>query len=286
MRIYKVINNNLVKSKNERGQSILVMGCGLGYLKKPGELVDEARIEEIYTALDTAYGQQVEELLAEIPVENLQTANEMIRYAKAALGVPLNDSIYLTLTDHITCAAERARRGILLKNALLWEIQKFYSREYAVARGCLSLMEQRLHVSLPDDEAGFITLHLVNATMAPTDVGTTAEITRAIQRILSIVQYHFHREIDENSLHYERFVTHLKFFVQRVFTDAELSDDDDSFLQVVRQQYKNEYLCALKVRDYMAREYGKALTEDEIVYLTVHLRRILPAGEEEAQAAK
>ena len=69
-------------------------------------------------------------------------------------------------------------------------------------------------------------------------------------------------ELDEYSLHYERFITHLKFFVQRVFSGMEINDDEKSFLLMLKEQYPNEYRCALKVRDYMRKEFGQDLSED------------------------
>jgi len=81
-------------------------------------------------------------------------------------------------------------------------------------------------------------------------------------------------ELDEYSLHYERFITHLKFFVQRVFNGEELDEDDKSFLLILKERYRNEYQCTLKIRDYMKREFGQELTEDELIFLTVHIKRV------------
>ena len=40
---------------------------------------------------------------------------------------------------------------------------------------------------------------------------------KMIQSILNIVRYQFHTELDENSVNYERFLTHLKYFLQRMY---------------------------------------------------------------------
>lgn len=274
MKILKVINNNLVRSKNQKGQGTLVMGCGLGFQKKRGDDVDESKIEHIYVEYDVHESQKLEELLANLPVEYIQVANEIIDCAAKTLKKDLNDHIYLTLTDHISYAIERAEKGVVVKNALLWEIRRFYSEEYQAALQSLKIIKSRLNVELPEDEAGFIALHFVNAMMSSLDMGFTTEMLKTIQRILNIVRYHFKMEFDEDSIHYERFITHLKFFVQRVFTDTEFNDNDGDFLLILKKQYQNEYLCALKVKDYINKEYGKNLTEDELIYLTVHLRRI------------
>lgn len=234
--------------------------------------MDESKITQVYTLQDK--NSKLEELLTRVPEEYIQTANEVISYAKFSLGKKLNDNIYITLTDHICFAVERFKQGIVVKNALLWEIRRFYNHEFLIAKDALQIIKRRLNIELPEDEAGFITLHLVNASMDSMDLGITTEMMHVIERILSIVKYHFKVEIDEYSLHYERFLTHLKFFVQRVFTDTEINEPDKGFLLALKEQYRNEYLCTLKVHDYMMKEYGKELTEDELIYLTVHLRRI------------
>lgn len=272
MKVEKIINNNLVRSINEKGQHVILMGCGIGFQKKIGSVVDESKITQVYVLQDK--NSKLEELLTRVPEEYVQTANEVISYARFALGKKLSDNIYITLTDHICFAVERFKQGIIVRNALLWEIRRFYNHEFLIAKEALQIIRRRLQVDLPEDEAGFITLHLVNACMESMDLGLTTEMLHVIDRILSIVKYHFKVEIDEYSLHYERFLTHLKFFVQRVFTDTEINEPDKGFLLTLKEQYRNEYLCTLKVRDYMMKEHGKELTEDELVYLTVHLRRI------------
>ncbi len=246
MKIEKIINNNLVRSINDKGQHVILMGCGIGFQKKVGSQVDESKITQIYTLQDKS--SKLEELLTRVPEEHIKTANEVINYIKSSLGKKLNDNIYITLTDHISFAVERFKKGIVVKNALLWEIRRFYNHEYLIAKEALQIIKRRLNVELPEDEAGFIALHIVNASMNSVDLGITTEMTKVIDRILSIVKYHFKVDIDEYSLHYERFLTHLKFFVQRVFTDAEIDEPDKGFLLVLKEQYRNEYLCTLYER--------------------------------------
>ena len=274
MKVIKVINNNIIKSYDAKNQEVLVMGCGIGFKKKPGDEVDDSLIAKIYTNIDKTTSNRLTELLEKVPLEHIQLTNDIISYAKASLGKKLNDNIYLTLTDHINFAISRIRQGLTLKNALLWEIKRFYNHEYLVGKEALSMIHKRLGVELPEDEAGFIALHLVNASMDFDSMRQTADMTRIIQNIVNIVKYHFHTELDEYSLHYERFITHVKFFVQRVFNGTEINEDDKSFLLMLKEQYKKEYLCALKIQDYMRKEFGKELTEDEIIYLTVHIRRM------------
>lgn len=274
MQIVKVINNNLVKSFNEKNQEVLVMGCGLGFKKKQGDPIEEALIEKIYTSEDRLHTDRLSALLAKVPFEHVKLTNKIISYAKVSLGKKLSDNIYLTLTDHISFALERVKSGIVVKNAFLWEIKRFYNHEFLIGKEALALIKKNTGIELPEDEAGFIAMHLVNATMDITGIEQVSEMAQSIQHIVNIVKYHFHMELDEYSLHYERFITHLKFFVQRIFHGTELNEADNGFLTMLKEQYKNEYSCALKIREYIQKEFQIELTENELIYLTIHIKRI------------
>ena len=45
MTIYKILNNNLILSKDKQGHEIIVKGCGIAFQKKKGQQVDETLIE-------------------------------------------------------------------------------------------------------------------------------------------------------------------------------------------------------------------------------------------------
>lgn len=48
MNVTKVINNNIVISKNDAKQELIVMGKGLGFKKNPGDVIDDSKIEKAY----------------------------------------------------------------------------------------------------------------------------------------------------------------------------------------------------------------------------------------------
>lgn len=58
---------------------------------------------------------------------------------------------------------DRFLDGVTEKNVLLWDIRRFYKDEYQVGLWALDLIEDKCKVRLPEDEAGFIALHLANA---------------------------------------------------------------------------------------------------------------------------
>ncbi|MFD2305983.1 BglG family transcription antiterminator LicT [Enterococcus termitis] len=275
MEVKKVINNNIVKSLNTDGHEVLVMGKGIGFKKNVGDAIDDGLIEKIYTSNADLTTNKLTQLLSNVRLEHLQVANEIIGFAKVSLGKKLNENIYLTLTDHIDYAIERHNNGLPVQNALLWEIKRFYNHEYLIGKEALTIISNRLSISLPEDEAGFIALHIVNAELDLSQVSQVSEMTQVIQKIINIVKYHYKTDLDEYTLNYERFITHLKFFVQRLFSGIELDKDkDEGFLFMLKEKYQEEYLCALKIREYIGKEFDRELKEDEMIYLTIHIRRI------------
>lgn len=279
MKVKKVINNNIVQSTDEFGKDVLVIGKALGFKKKPGDAIDQTLIEKVYTSNKDMPTNKLTELLAKVELEHVQVANEIINFAKASLGKKLSENIYLTLTDHIDYAIERYHNGLPIKNALLWEIKRFYNHEFLIGKEALNIIEAKLGIKLPEDEAGFIALHIVNAELDMSQVSEVSNMTKIIQNILNIIKYHYKIDLDEYSLNYERFITHLKFFIHRLYRGVELeSDKDAGFLFILKERYKEEYQCALKIRDYIMKEFNRDLKEDEMIYLTIHIRRITQAG--------
>ncbi len=274
MVVEKVINNNLVRSHNDNDIEVLVIGCGLGFKKKPGDAIETSLIEKIYTIQDKKTSNQLIELLSSVPNEHIQTANAIVSYAKKALDCKINDNIYIALTDHLSYAIQRYEEGINLKNALLWEIKKYYSKEYRVGLEALNIIEEHLKIRLPEDEAGYIALHLVGASQKMGNVMESTDMLGMIQNILQIVKYQLNIEFNEESIHYERFLTHLKFFAQRIIGNKSLEDDNEELIKTIQKEYKKEYKCALKIREYIEGHFSKILTDTELVYLTVHIKRI------------
>lgn len=153
--IEKVINNNIISAYEKSGAEVIVMGRGIGFKKKQGEMVPADQISKIFRIKSRTLAEQFKELLANMPLERVRISDEIISHAKDHLKLKLNQSIYVTLTDHINFAIERVSQGIEPQNALLWEIKRFYPQEFQLGIYALELIQDRLDILLPEDEAGF-----------------------------------------------------------------------------------------------------------------------------------
>ena len=100
-------------------------------------------------------------------------------------------------------------------------------------------------------------------------------MTRIIRQILNIIQYTFSKNLSEDSLAYERLLTHLKFFVQRIMLGRTLSDDNIELFALIRKSYPKEYECALKIKEYVFKETKHTLSIPEMAYIMIHINRVI-----------
>lgn len=275
MVIEKILNNNAVISLGEEQTEIIVMGRGVAFGKRPGDLIDQSRIEKVFTLKNNDLTNKLKQLIAEIPIEYITVSEEIINYAKLQLGKNLNDNIYISLTDHIHYAVERFKKGMTIKNGLLWEIKNLYKEEFQIGLEALKKIEQAFGVRLPEDEAAFIALHIVNAELNE-DIGNIMAMTEIVQEVLKIVQYHYRVDFDQESLNYYRFITHLKFFAQRLVNKEFYHDaEQDDLFQIVKTRYAEAYDCALKIKEFIYKKYQYIITKEEMMYLTIHIERVV-----------
>lgn len=272
MLIKKIFNNNAIIAKEADKHEFVVMGCGIGFKKSVGDVVDESLIEKTFVLKQKDASEKFKLLLEHVPSEYVSLCYDIIEYAKNILNTKLNDYIYVTLTDHINNSIKLFDENINISNPLIWEIKKFYSKEFEVGVKALELIEEELGRKLPEDEAANVALHLINAQLnsSSTNVENIASQTKKIQDILNIVKYTYGTTLDEKSISYERFVTHLRFFFQRLNKNTKNENEDDFLLKQVKEKYKEAYNCMLKVEKYLDTE----LSDEEKLYLTVHIQRV------------
>lgn len=274
MVIEKILNNNVVITTDENNKEIVVMGRGIAFKKRIGDHIPKEIVDKVFKLSDPNISDNFKELIADIPLEYMKLSDKIILKSKEKLGKKLNDSIYITLTDHMYTAIERAKEGIKVKNVLLWDIKRFYKKEFAIGLEALDYIEEKFKVRLPDDEAGFIALHIVNAQMDQ-DIKIIYEITQIMQEITNVIKYYYGVTFDEESVYYYRFITHLKYFAERLLKNTSYDNNEDDLLEVIKVKYKNAYNCIEKIGEFINKKYNYNLTDEEKLYLTIHVERAI-----------
>ncbi|WP_182201498.1 BglG family transcription antiterminator LicT [Paraliobacillus salinarum] len=274
MKLKKVLNNNVILAKTDDHQEVVVFGNGIAFNLKPGNLIDETKINKIFILKTRDISIKLANLLKEVPIEYVEIAQEIIIYASKKLNVSISDYMILTLTDHIYFAVKRYKNKEQIRNVLLWEVKRFYKTEFEIGLKALEIVEEKTGMKFDEDEAGFIALHLVNTLVEGNENDKAINITNIVQDILGIIKYHFKIEFDEDSLNYGRLVTHLKFFAQRILVKDRIYDEEDDLFNQVNYKYPEAFECVKKIERYVLNGYGTKITHAEMVYLVLHISRM------------
>lgn len=216
MIIEKVYNNNVIQVHDKSGQELIVMGRGLGFQKKIGDAIDQTKIEKVFTLKSDQTSSDLSELYEQLPDNELNLFIYLIDMAEKALELTFDSHLHLSLTDHLHFMIIRVRQGVNISNPLAWEVRKFYPKEYQVSKDMIARLGEELQLSIPEDEASSIVLHFINAQSESGGISKSQRSTRMVIDILEIVRLHFGQLVAEDSIFYNRFVTHLQYFSQRV----------------------------------------------------------------------
>ena len=277
MKIKKIINNNILCAVDDRGNELIVTGRGIGFQRHRGEVIDISRIERTYRMEEKTGQRKLRELVEKIPIEHLSLTEELIKHITSQIPQKLNESLLITMADHISFAILRKAQGVEFSNPLKGSIMCYYPTEYHLGQYCLGVIREQLGVILHEDEAAFRALHIVNAELN-TNMSEMYDITKLIEGTISVVEYFYKKEFDRVSLDFNRFVVHLRYFAQRLFQGKMMEDAqgerDEVFRQLIMKNCKEHYKCAQCVADYIKNTYQKNLSDEELIYLTIHLKRI------------
>ena len=274
LHIKKVLNSSVVLVSDEEKEEFIILEKGIGYGRKPGELVEVKQDSQIFVQLSQTDRNQLVELLIEIPSDYLELTQKIVAYAEQQLNTSLNKHIYLTLTDHLHFAMERFRKNMILTNRVFWELKTFYPKEYQIGRKALEIVKQKMKVMLPEEEAANIAFHIVNAQKEEGVQYDAMRAAKLIGRVVTLVTYSMNCQPDKESIHYSRFISHMQYFAERFFTDKMLDSEDNFLYAQMETGYPKALACAEKVRTHMIKEYNKSISNEEVAYLAVHIQRL------------
>lgn len=280
MVIQRILTNNALITLDDAGKEQIVCGKGIGFKKKIGDEIDANLINKVFVLARNSLTKQLEMLLQDIPIEYIEISNRIVEMAKIEMGKKLNDSLLISLSDHLFAAMERFQEGVVISNGLLWDIKQFYEVEFEIGCKALSLVNKAFQVELPEAEAAYIALHLVNATMDNSSMEEICNITKVIQDITNIVKYYFAIEFDTTSAYYYRFITHLKFFARRLFENKQYHEEEEALelFEVVKVKYETACTCVNRIGKFLKEKYSYELRDEEKLYLTIHVQRVIYKG--------
>ena len=270
--IKRVFNNNVAMVTSDDGSELIVIGRGLCFGRHAGDAIDETSVEKTYalqegTSQDSRTIDRLAHLLESIPTVNLVISEDIVQMLRRELNVDINDKILIALADHISLALDRERKGVSCENPLLLEIQQFYRKEYALAGRALQIIKDYLGIQMSEEEQGFITLHIVNATM-PQRSDRLIISVQLVRDVLAIVSERYATTLDDTSLPYER-------FAQRALDPTAGQISGDALFRIDETAYPCAFSCADAIAAHLSSTYNVVVTDAEKSYLAYHIVNLL-----------
>ncbi|WP_237224863.1 PRD domain-containing protein [Rothia nasisuis] len=275
MRISRIYNNNVALAESYTGEQMVVIGRGLAFGKRKGDMLDPTLIEQTFVPEQGTPDENLAGSLAQIPSEILGLATELELLVKAE-GITISHSFIVPVADHINYAVVRQRQGMTVDYPLALEVRQLYPQEVRFGERALQLVRERLGVHLPEVEAIPLAMHLVNSQFASKDMGGTYRMTEVFAQIFEVIGAGFDGPVDRSLMSAARFVTHLRYlFVRAGATQiADTSTNVPLLLESLKGAHPRAFAAAVKVKLVLEMHLEQQLTEDELTYLTIHIARL------------
>ncbi|TFB71337.1 PRD domain-containing protein [Cryobacterium glaciale] len=271
--VYKVLNNNVVISVDKSGQERVLMGRGLGFQLLPTDTVDPARVEKTFILEQGSEADHARQLLTSVPYPVIEAVTRAVDEAERMLGRSLGRRLPLAVIDHVQYVLERLQKGIRIPSAAMPELRVLHPQEFAAATAMAQSVSASLATELPEEEAVFLTMHLLNATRDEPN-GTAALLFRRVQHVMKTVETGLGVHLDPASPDYARFILHVQFLLQRLGAQSMLRGTDTSFFDFAKRSYPRSYAIASDVKLYVSAATGSDLTDEELLYVIVHVERL------------
>lgn len=270
VQIIKKINTSAVLALDSSGKEIVVLGKGIGFPKVPYELTDLSVIDRTFYDVDPKYIS----MIASLPQPILLASAEIAEQAEIELHCQLNPNLPFTLADHLNFAVERQKKGIDLTTPIAYDIRHLYPREAELGGCALDILRETAGIDLPENEAVNVAMHLINAEAGSNGMHDLMEAMQIITEAGQIVEQEMGVQLDTSSYSYSRFATHLRYLIQRLKTGQIMEEGRSAMLRTIAREYPDVYACALKVADYLKTAWGWNCSEEEILYLMLHINRV------------
>ncbi len=268
--IKKILNNNVVYAIDKSREEVILVGKSIGFKYTKNMLIPLDDISNIFTKKNNDKN-NYEKVLNSINNNIIDVTEEIISMCENELDTTFNNSIHISLPDHINFAIIRIKNGQKIVNTFSVELKILFPLEYKLALKAVEILNDKLNIKLPEDEAAFICLHIKGATREE-NTSDYIEYTSNFTSIMNMISKLLNKKLDKNSLEYIRTLTHLKFMIERVKNGRTMKNQ---LLASIKEQFFKEYNIALKVALKCNSLFKITIPEDEIGYITLHLRRLI-----------
>ena len=270
--ISKNLNNNVVIADHSDYGEVVVIGKGIGFNRKTGDVIDEASAEKLFVLKNEKEQENYIKLLPFVESNLHEVFISAIELIKKRANAELNEHIHVALTDHLMFAVSRLSKGMEMRNPFLIETKALYPFEYEIAKEVVTMIKEKTGLELPEGEVGFIPLHIHSAVMNR-NLSEVNQHSQLVTRLIDMIEEQLEISIDKESIDYMRLVRHIRFTIERVH-NGEKVEEPEKIANLLKEEYPVCYNLSWKLIKVMQQALKKTVFDAEAVYLTMHLQRL------------
>lgn len=272
MRISRVIGNNAVLCIDSRGREVVAVGKGIGFGAREDADLDLSQVRRTFYGVDARYLPLIEDIDSDL----FELASHVVDAARAVLSYDLSPNLAFALADHLSFAITRMNEHLEVAMPLSMDVIHTYPVEYQIGKNALKMMRSEMGIALPEQEAVGVALTLVNAAISQNDrsVGKSKEAEHVLDQVTALVERQMHIVVDRESFDYMRFATHVLYLINRIRSNAIIESENSTLYRRMKQEFSEVSDCADRISDLLKRTWGRGLTEEERLYLILHINRV------------
>lgn len=252
-------------------KEIILFAKGIGFNCKKGSIIPEnTNIEKIFTIQDENNIANFRRVIGSNDEKFIAFCEELILEISRDFNDELNEIIHIGLIDHISFAIERMKKGEILRNPFLVEIETLYPKEFEAATKMVKKLEDFTGVSIVEDEIGFIAMHIHSARTTG-KISHTIKFTYIANTAVEYIEDAFNIVVDRTSLSYARFISHLRFAIERLINNTPVKNE---LLSIIKLKYPASFKVSEEIGKAINEDFSLEVAEDEIGYLALHVERI------------
>jgi len=273
LKIDRIVGNNVILTSHAiTNKEYVLFGKGLGFTSKGNQCIhmNDPQIERRYRLDEEQPSSQFQALIENIDPQVIHISEQIIDKVKERLGTPVQPKVYFALPNHIQFVIYRFKNEMDIINPFLSETRLSFPQEFEIATEAVDMINQHFQLQIPDDEIGFLTLHIHTCTET-VSVGQLVKIRGLLNQIVDNIEERIGFQIPRTSTDYVRLITHLRGALERIIEGQHIVNP---FTTEIKTLHSNIYEIAVELAAMISEELEVTVSEDEIGYMAIHLYRL------------
>ena len=277
------LKNYNISIIRKQGLGIYVEGSEDGYRQAIANAVYEFMTEEDILGLLNNKKQKKDSSKIEVHTqsrlfnfidnETMKIVEEILVDTEKKMHIKYTDSAYMGLIVHISLAVKRIQNfeKIEMEKEKLSKLEMM--PEFSVAEEIGKAIERKLKISIPKDEIGFITMHLVSAKIWITKIdgklnSNNINIRQLVLTLIMLVEKELGIYLRDNEVLVEDLCNHIAPVLSRLSMNVKIKN---SQLKTIKENYSDIYKATEKGCEILKEAAGvNRIPENEIAFIAMH----------------